>query len=75
MAKRLAETVTIYTNGNQDIATTLRSAIQHNGYNIDSRPFARLGKGPSGALVKIHFQDCSSAEEGFLVRDLFSYYV
>ncbi|KAH8703163.1 thioredoxin reductase glit [Talaromyces proteolyticus] len=68
MARRLAQSVTIYTNGDKDRASALQSVVNNDAYTIDSRPFARLEKGPPGGLVKIHFQDGSSAEEGFMAH-------
>lgn len=70
MAKRLVDNVTIYTNGNNDQASTLQEAIANvDGFNVDSRPFARLEKRETEAEPKIiiHFKDGSQTEEAFLV--------
>ncbi|KAE8552202.1 hypothetical protein EYB25_006096 [Talaromyces marneffei] len=71
MAKRLVDNVTIYTNGNNDQASTLQEAIANvDGFNVDSRPFARLEKRETEAEPKIiiHFKDGSQTEEAFLAH-------
>jgi hypothetical protein len=70
MAKRLVDSVTIYTNGNNDQASTLQEVVANlDGFRVDSRLLARLEKRETEAEPKIiiHFKDGSSAEEAFLV--------
>lgn len=71
MAKRLVDSVTIYTNGNNDQALKIQETIaDRDGFRVDSRPFAKLEKCETEAEPKIiiHFKDGSQAEEAFLVR-------
>ncbi|KAL2832215.1 hypothetical protein BJY01DRAFT_260290 [Aspergillus pseudoustus] len=67
MALRLAESVTAYTNGDEAVATDLKDQLSGLNVVFDSRPIARFEKMPEGAKVRVHFDDDSSNEEGFLV--------
>lgn len=69
MALRLTEKVTIYTNGNTDLAEQLQAATKKNIHMfLDSRVITKLEKGPSKADVVLHFSDGTSKVEGFLVH-------
>lgn len=68
MALRLADKVTIYTNGNDESVKELEALIYADKVTIDNREIARLEPGPSprGEVI-LHFKDGTSATEGFLV--------
>jgi gliotoxin/aspirochlorine biosynthesis thioredoxin reductase len=74
-ARQLADKVTIYTDGNEALASSLSAGLRaEEAANIvlDSRPIARLEKmqpADSTAAVRIHFADGSAPEpEEFLVH-------
>lgn len=74
-AKQLASRVTIYTDGDKALASSLPAALraeEKDGIVIDSRPIASLYKeqpDESTSDVTIHFSDGSdSKREGFLVH-------
>lgn len=68
MALRLADKVTIYTNGNDNSVKELEALIYAEKVSIDNREIARLEPGSGRGEVVLHFKDGSSATEGFLVR-------
>ncbi|KAM5351025.1 hypothetical protein ACJ41O_003748 [Fusarium nematophilum] len=66
MAKRLAKSVTIYTNDNDSLLSSLRPKLHSSKIAFDNRPIKRfrlVGDGPS---VEITFADGSSRVEGFV---------
>lgn len=74
MAKSLAKHVTIYTNGNADVAASLPAMIRSSKITINDRPIARFamadsageGEAPS-SRVRISFADGSPDQvEGFV---------
>ncbi|EED14643.1 thioredoxin reductase GliT [Talaromyces stipitatus ATCC 10500] len=73
MARRLVDKVTIYTNGNNEQASTFREAIAAlDGFKVDPRPFMKLEKkremdGNEPKII-IHFKDGTCAEEAFLAH-------
>ncbi|KAL2811949.1 hypothetical protein BJX63DRAFT_432954 [Aspergillus granulosus] len=67
MALRLAESVTAYTNGDESVAAELKEQLKGLNVVIDSRPIARFEKMREGAKVRVHFDQHTSNEEGFLV--------
>lgn len=68
MARRFATTVTIYTHGAQELTQALEKASSDSGIKVDSRPIARLVKGPGASDVEVGFEDGTQRMEGFLVR-------
>ncbi|KAF2265216.1 FAD/NAD(P)-binding domain-containing protein [Lojkania enalia] len=65
------ECVTVYTNGNDDLATSLKAALSQGkpvNISLDSRPIARLEKAAGHAAVRVHFTDGTSVLEGFLAH-------
>jgi hypothetical protein len=69
MAKRLAEDVTIYTNGNESVAEEYRKVLARSSIKIDTMPIERLEKGKEKGEVIIHFKDVErQVTEGFIVR-------
>ncbi|KAL4868394.1 hypothetical protein BDV12DRAFT_197271 [Aspergillus spectabilis] len=71
MALRLAESVTIYTNGNEEFASELRLQVGGLNTNLDTRRITRFEKGETGAKVLVHVENEEGGEqvkeEGFLV--------
>ncbi|KAL4899644.1 hypothetical protein BDW74DRAFT_171338 [Aspergillus multicolor] len=66
IARRLANTVTIYPHGAEELSQVLAVATQSTGIMIDNRPISRLVNGPSKADVEVAFVDSTSKIEGFL---------
>ena len=66
MAKRLAEKVTIYTHNSPELAAVLRTQIHSSKILIDTRPVASVSLIDNGPMVKLLFEDGSSAVEGFV---------
>ncbi len=68
MARQLAESVTLYTNGSGEVATGLRSALGSSSIKVDSRVIKQLIKEPEDSKATIQFDDGQSKTEGFLVH-------
>lgn len=68
MAKRLAASVTVYTNGDASLATTVRASLHSTKINFDSRVITKLELISSGPCVRVHFEDGTSKVEAFLVN-------
>jgi gliotoxin/aspirochlorine biosynthesis thioredoxin reductase len=65
MAKRLAEKVTIYSNGDQELGDQIKIAAGDE-IQVDNRHITRLQKGAKGGVI-VHFSDGEQKMEGFLV--------
>lgn len=65
-AAQLSGEVTIYTHGNEDLATQLESIVLGT-FKVDSRPIRRLVE--EGQCVTVEFTDGSRKEEAFLVHN------
>lgn len=66
MAKRLADHVTVYTNGDEELATQTREQLKSTKIDFDTRVVARLelvGEGPEMDMI---LADGSRVREGFL---------
>ena len=69
IAKRLAASVTLYTNGDTAYAADLGDDAAHHGLEVNAKPIARFSKLPGDAsAMKIHFEDGSQEELGFLAH-------
>ncbi|KAI3326347.1 FAD/NAD(P)-binding domain-containing protein [Xylariaceae sp. AK1471] len=71
MAATLAKIVTIYTNGDEQLASELTTALKDaDQYQVDHRAISRLSFNPdSGELITISFQDGSDdKKEAFLAH-------
>ncbi|KAL3466965.1 hypothetical protein BJX64DRAFT_284113 [Aspergillus heterothallicus] len=66
MALRLAGSVTAYTNGDETVGAELNDQLKGLNVVIDNRPIARFEKMSEGAKVRVHLDDNTSNEEGFL---------
>lgn len=68
MAKRLAAKVTIYTDGNEELAEQLRAIVANDpAMRIDNRNIQRLSKGANGAEVDVTLAGGEVVTEGFIV--------
>lgn len=67
MAKRLASTVTIYTNGAGDLYEQILLGLNGTDIKVDKRRIARLEQGSGQTRVIVHLEDGSDIGEGFLV--------
>ncbi|MCJ1471292.1 hypothetical protein MMC07_009940, partial [Pseudocyphellaria aurata] len=72
MAKRLAPTVTIYTNGSEDLHDQIVLALKSDELKVEKRRISRLehGSGSEHEQVRVivHLEDGSSIREGFLAH-------
>lgn len=73
MALRLSESVTIYTNGNEQLAKEIQQAAEESpvgasGLKFEARPIRRFEKGDVAKTVIVHLGESESKTEGFLVR-------
>lgn len=68
MAKRLSKSVTVYTNGDADLASAVRSKLKSTKIHFDSRVIKRLSLVGSGPSVEVTFEDGTTKTEGFLVN-------
>lgn len=75
-ANRLAEKVTIYTNGNEAVAKEIEAAISafrpsskaRRNFTLDSRKIAKLVKLPKGAEIEVILEDGTRRIEGFIAH-------
>lgn len=67
---RMTDKMTIYTNGNEQLAKDLDAAIAAAPapMTVDPRPIAKLVKGAKAAEVEVHFADGDSQTEGFIAH-------
>lgn len=69
MARRLAEKVTIYTDGNEELAEQLRTTVADDPVmRIDNRSIQRLSKGSQAAEVDITLAGGDVVTEGFIAH-------
>lgn len=74
MAKRLADRVTIYTDGNEELAEQLRVIVANDpAIQVENQNIQRLAKGPHGAEVEITLAGDEVVTEGFIVSWLVSF--
>lgn len=69
MAKRLAHSVTIFTNGNASLADNLQSEASQHNLKMDTRAISRVEKlsGETGNM-HVHFDDGTSKHLGFMAH-------
>ena len=68
---QLSETVTLYTHGDEKLASELESALQNPPVprmRVEPRRIAKFEKGSVKAEVVVHFEDGSSKTEGFVAH-------
>jgi len=74
MAKRLADRITIYTDGNEELAKQLLVLVVNDpAMRIDNRRIQRLSKGPHGSEVDITLASGEVVTEGFIVSSPISF--
>lgn len=64
---KFANSMTIYTNGNKELAEQISAAISTPGMSVDDRKIACLTEGPGGKVV-VEFADGATQEQTFLVH-------
>lgn len=69
-ALRMVEEVTLYTNGNEQLAAELEAALQAApaAMTVNSRKIAKFTKAPDNARITLHFDDGTSFTEAFLAH-------
>ncbi|KAF4974028.1 hypothetical protein FZEAL_9021 [Fusarium zealandicum] len=68
MAKRLAKSVTVYTNGDETLQASVQSKLKSSKISYDSRKITSFQLVDEGPAVKMTFDDGSSKTEGFVVN-------
>ena len=69
-AAQLTSTVTIYTNGAEQVAADIQASKGPNpAFHVDARPIARFIKESKAADVTLEFEDGSRKTEAFLVHN------
>ncbi|KAL6354086.1 hypothetical protein LRP88_12419 [Fusarium phalaenopsidis] len=66
MAKRLAKSVTVYSNGKESLLEGVRAKLHSSKINYDNRIIKSFQLVDNGPAVKITFEDGSSKVEGFV---------
>ncbi|KAF2654216.1 FAD/NAD(P)-binding domain-containing protein [Lophiostoma macrostomum CBS 122681] len=66
----ISKHVTLYTNGNEQLASELKTALAAAPapMTVDSRKITKIAKGPLRAQVGLHFSDGSEKNEAFLAH-------
>lgn len=69
-ALRISKQVTLYTNGNEELAKQLEEALAKAPapMTIDSKKVEKLVKGPKRSQIVLHFEDGTSKTEAFLAH-------
>jgi gliotoxin/aspirochlorine biosynthesis thioredoxin reductase len=69
-ALRMVDQVTLYTNGNEQLAQDLKAALDAAPapMTVDARKIAKLVKEQERARITLHFEDGSSTTEAFLAH-------
>jgi len=67
VVNQLVQSVTIYTNGNEQLAKDLAPSLKDKPWKVDSRKIARVDlKSPKGSEVNITFDDGETVTEAFV---------
>lgn len=69
-ALRISKHVTLYTNGNEQLAKQLEEALAKAPapMTVDSKKIKKLVKGPDRSQIVLHFEDDTSKTEAFLAH-------
>ncbi|KAL2274812.1 hypothetical protein FJTKL_02714 [Diaporthe vaccinii] len=69
-ALRISKQVTLYTNGNEELARQLEEALAKAPapMTVDSKRIEKLVKGPDRSQIVLHFEDGTSKTEAFLAH-------
>lgn len=68
MAKRLAKSVTVYTNDNEKLHADAQGKLHSAKINFDNRKITRFQLEDGGPEVTIHFEDGTTKTEGFIAN-------
>ncbi|KAJ1712134.1 thioredoxin reductase GliT-like protein [Aspergillus flavus] len=68
MAKRFASTVTLYTDGAEELAQTLQESTRGTGIKVNKKKISKLVKGHGASDVHVIFEDGTQVTEGFLTH-------
>lgn len=69
-ALRMVDQVTLYTNGNEQLANDLRATLEAAPapMSVDSKKITKLVKSPERARIMLEFEDGTSTTEAFLAH-------
>lgn len=69
-ALRISKQVTLYTNGNEELAKQLEEALAKAPapMTVDSKKIKKLAKGPERSQIVLHLEDGTSRTEAFLAH-------
>ncbi|KAF5640485.1 thioredoxin reductase [Fusarium sp. NRRL 52700] len=67
MAKRLSQSVTIYTNSDTSLPSTIKTKVHSSKVHYDTRKITSFALINGGPTVELTFEDGSSKMEGFVV--------
>jgi gliotoxin/aspirochlorine biosynthesis thioredoxin reductase len=67
-AYKFADTVTIYTHGNAELAAELQASLAISDIKVDNREIRRLLPGSSGSDIVVEFASGEQVTEGFMVH-------
>ncbi|KAG5661386.1 hypothetical protein KAF25_005508 [Fusarium avenaceum] len=68
MAKRLSQSVTVYTNGDASLIPAVRAKVHSSKVHYDNRKITSFALVEGGPAVRVTFEDGSSKTEGFVVN-------
>ena len=68
MAAPLAKHVTVYCNGDSDVAAAMEKEFEGRPLTVEARKISKLEEKDEHGTVKVHFDDGEVKEERFLVR-------
>ncbi|KAI1912879.1 hypothetical protein LOZ53_003094 [Ophidiomyces ophidiicola] len=68
MARRLAEKVTVYTDGAVELSESLAGPLKSAGFQLETRHIAKLINGSKEPEMVIELEDGTTITEGFLVH-------
>jgi gliotoxin/aspirochlorine biosynthesis thioredoxin reductase len=71
-AAQLTETVTLYTHGDEAVASELMpsiEALKASTFSVETRRIKQISEKPDGPGVVVEFEDGSSKDEKFLVHN------
>lgn len=70
-AKAIAQRVTVFTNGNEELAGQVQDALKEwpgSLYSVDTRRIKQLVKGPDASDVEIRFDDSTSTTVNYIIH-------
>ena len=67
-AHKFTQHITIYTNGNQRLASEIETSLESKDINVDNRTIKRLVKSGKESEAVIEFENGETCRQGFLVH-------